>query len=200
MPITAAGRGMGGGANTNQSQKVWLLLVSIHVLCSIATNVAFCQVYRVMKVHVSFYMVILRSSVSCVIKNGICSRKNWSSKNVQPVMGKMKFYHGKKIFAHWRHFLGSWARIFKLLRSPRINSKEPIPPAYVTWRAGTTTESYSVPSPHRLFKNSISGGPGRQSYSFSVPNPIDCLKIPALLFREGGREGGQGFRNCIFYP
>ncbi len=28
---------------------------------------------------------------------------------------------------------------FKLLRSPVIDSKEWIPPAYVTWRAGTTT-------------------------------------------------------------
>jgi hypothetical protein len=31
------------------------------------------------------------------------------------------------------------ARIFKLLRSPRIDSKESIPPAHVAWRAGTTT-------------------------------------------------------------
>ncbi len=46
------------------------------------------------------------------------------------------------------------ARIFKLLMSPRIDSKESIPPAYVAWRAGTTTlfYSYSVPSPHRLLK------------------------------------------------
>jgi hypothetical protein len=29
------------------------------------------------------------------------------------------------------------ARIFKLLRSPRMDSKELIPPAYVAWRAGT---------------------------------------------------------------
>ncbi len=28
---------------------------------------------------------------------------------------------------------------FKLLRSPRIDSKEPIPPGCVAWRAGTTT-------------------------------------------------------------
>ncbi len=28
---------------------------------------------------------------------------------------------------------------FKLLRSPRIDSKESIPPAYVAWLAGTTT-------------------------------------------------------------
>jgi hypothetical protein len=31
------------------------------------------------------------------------------------------------------------ARICQLLRSPRINSKESIPPACVAWRAGTTT-------------------------------------------------------------
>jgi hypothetical protein len=29
--------------------------------------------------------------------------------------------------------------IFKLLRNPGINYKESIPPAYVAWRAGTTT-------------------------------------------------------------
>ncbi len=31
------------------------------------------------------------------------------------------------------------ARIFKRLWSPGIDSKERIPPAYVTWRAGTIT-------------------------------------------------------------
>jgi hypothetical protein len=47
------------------------------------------------------------------------------------------------------------ARIFKLLRSPRIDSEESIPPAFVAWRAGTTTLFlYSVPNPHRLFRNS----------------------------------------------
>jgi hypothetical protein len=29
--------------------------------------------------------------------------------------------------------------IFKLLRSPGIDPKDSIPPAYVAWRAGTTT-------------------------------------------------------------
>ncbi len=33
----------------------------------------------------------------------------------------------------------SRARIFKLLRSPRIDSKKSIPPAYVAWQAGETT-------------------------------------------------------------
>ncbi len=32
------------------------------------------------------------------------------------------------------------ARIFKLLRIPRIDYKEPIPPGCVAWRAGTTTQ------------------------------------------------------------
>jgi hypothetical protein len=31
------------------------------------------------------------------------------------------------------------ARIFKLLRNPKIDSKDSIPPACVVWRAGTTT-------------------------------------------------------------
>jgi hypothetical protein len=31
------------------------------------------------------------------------------------------------------------ARIFKLLRSPRIGSEETIPLGYVAWRAGTPT-------------------------------------------------------------
>ncbi len=33
------------------------------------------------------------------------------------------------------------ARIFKLFRSIKIDSKESIPPAYVAWWAGTTTPS-----------------------------------------------------------
>ncbi len=35
----------------------------------------------------------------------------------------------------------SRVRIFQLLRSPRIDSKEPIPPGCVSWRAGTTTST-----------------------------------------------------------
>jgi hypothetical protein len=43
-------------------------------------------------------------------------------------------------------------------------------------------DSNSVPSPHRLFKNSSTGGPVRQLYSYSVSiAPIDCLKIPAYM-------------------
>jgi hypothetical protein len=33
----------------------------------------------------------------------------------------------------------TWVRIFKRLRSLGIDSKESIPPAYIAWRADTTT-------------------------------------------------------------
>jgi hypothetical protein len=45
----------------------------------------------------------------------------------------------------------SRTRIFYLLRSPRIDSKETAPPGFVVWWAGR--QPYSVPSPHRLFTN-----------------------------------------------
>ncbi len=50
------------------------------------------------------------------------------------------------------------ARIFKLIRSPRIDSKEPVPPGCVAWRAGTTN-----PIPTRFLA------------------PTDCLKILTQL-------------------
>ncbi len=62
--------------------------------------------------------------------------------------------------------LCSSARIFKLLWSPGIDSKEWIPPAYVAWRAGTITYFYSVPSHHRLFKNSSTGRKPHQFRTF----------------------------------
>ncbi len=39
----------------------------------------------------------------------------------------------------WEIIKKTRARIFNLLRDPRMDSKEPIPPAYVAWRAGTST-------------------------------------------------------------
>ncbi len=62
-----------------------------------------------------------------------------------------------------------WARIFKLLRSSRIDSKEPIPPGCVAWCGGPARQSYfySVRCPHRLFKNSstvlLSNWPARRN-------------------------------------
>jgi hypothetical protein len=45
--------------------------------------------------------------------------------------------------AHKKEKRKSWTLtrdgIFKLLRSPGIDPKETIPPAYAAWRAGTTT-------------------------------------------------------------
>ncbi len=69
------------------------------------------------------------------------------------------------------------ARNFKRLRSPRIDSKEPIPPVILRSLGIDSKEtipsgymkpggsvrqpsSYSVSSPHRLFKNSSTGPPG----------------------------------------
>ncbi len=52
------------------------------------------------------------------------------------------------------------ARIVKLLRSPRIDSKEPIPPGCVAWR------TCDNPIPTRFLA------------------PIDCLTLPALDFAE----------------
>ena len=43
--------------------------------------------------------------------------------------------------------------VFKLLKSPGINSKESIPPSYIAWQAGTTTRFLA---------------------------PMDCTKIPSL--------------------
>jgi hypothetical protein len=71
---------------------------------------------------------------------------------------------GQKFLCTWHHDHSNLytaththyrARIFKLPRSPRINSKESIPSAYVAWRASKTTlfqqGSYST---YRSFKNS----------------------------------------------
>ncbi len=54
----------------------------------------------------------------------------------------------------------SWARIFKLLRSPETDSKELIPPAYEAWQADSCWYNTTIPT--RFLA------------------PIDFLKIPAL--------------------
>ncbi len=69
--------------------------------------------------------------------------------------------------------------ILKLLRSPGINSKVSIPPAYVAWRAATTTlflapeDCYKIPALAGRYDNPI---PTR----FLAPK--DCSKIPAQLW------------------
>jgi hypothetical protein len=51
---------------------------------------------------------------------------------------KVKNIADKKFTADWKG-LFAWARIFKRLWSPGIDSKASIPPVYVAWRAGTIT-------------------------------------------------------------
>jgi hypothetical protein len=55
--------------------------------------------------------------------------------------------------------------------SPGIDSKEPMPPGCVAWRAGMTycTYSYSVLSPQRLFKNSQK----IQKYGLKLPEWLE---------------------------
>ncbi len=65
-----------------------------------------------------------------------------------------------------QHTENNRARIFKLLRSRRIDSKESIPPSYVALQAGTTTLFLLGSSiPHRLFKNSSTDHPVTASWS-----------------------------------
>ncbi len=70
----------------------------------------------------------------------------------------------------------SRARIFKLLRSPRIDSKKSIPAACEAWRAGMTTLFLSVPIPYRLYKISSTAlkphspkeNPRRETHRLSI--------------------------------
>ncbi len=63
-----------------------------------------------------------------------------------------RFLQGHSSFQALETYGG--ARIFKHLRSPRIDSKETIPLGYVAYGPVRQPYSYSVASPHRLFKNS----------------------------------------------
>ncbi len=61
----------------------------------------------------------------------------------------------------------------------------------LAWRAGTTTlYSYSVPSPHRLFKNSSTGAPDNP-FSTRFLAPIDCSKISDTAFNGNWRHFKQ---------
>ncbi len=77
----------------------------------------------------------------------------------------------------------SGARIVKLLRSPRIDSKESILPAYVAWRAGTTTLFLLSSYPHRLFKNSSTGcKAGGMNSLESIPGLLKSLNKNSLKY------------------
>jgi hypothetical protein len=90
-----------------------------------------------------------------------------------------------------------WARTFKYLWGPRIDSKEWIPPAYGAWWAGTITLFlYSVPSPHRLFKNSSSAS--QKSLHHCTVSLVCCIPVhgtkiaPHLLFICFSSRADQG--------
>ncbi len=97
--------------------------------------------------------------------------------------------YGWKVFQSWANppwriatglrTCTSRGGIFKRLWSPGIDSKEWISPAYVAWRAGIITNSYSVPSPHWLFKNSSSASSSIKKPEFTetvLPNKC-CLNF-----------------------
>jgi hypothetical protein len=62
-----------------------------------------------------------------------------------------------------------------------------VPSVYAAWRAGRTTYSYSVPSPHRLFKNS-SIRPRRAE----VARPRAYPSEPKILVPLWGEESIPG--------
>ncbi len=65
--------------------------------------------------------------------------------------------HYKEAFISGIYSIHNWARIFKRLWSPGIDSKASIPLAYVAWRAGTITLFLlGAYSPHRFFISSSS--------------------------------------------
>ncbi len=113
-----------------------------------------------------------------------------------------------------------WARMFELLRSPRIDSKEPIPPRCV---AGAVIFKQSMGArnwfrigfsyrPARLYRlaelipwNRCLGPlkvskiglwwAGTTTYSHSVPRPsTDCLKIPGLFSSPWGEPAASRWR------
>ncbi len=79
----------------------------------------------------------------------------------------------------------------KLLRSPIIDSKEPISPRCVAWWAGTTTLFLSIPSPHRLFKNS-------STVHCTVPTPSRLTRIYLHHWRDAGWAFLSSNKSCIY--
>jgi len=68
------------------------------------------------------------------------TEENMADKKYWTVTSFLRKKHGKHVMrGHWGENLFKDG-IFKLLRSPEIDSKELIPSAYVAWRAGRTTQ------------------------------------------------------------
>ncbi len=68
------------------------------------------------------------------------------------------------------------ARILKLLRSPRIDSKERIPPGCVAWRAGTLYQEQSAFGKMKMdpAKRAQTQHTGEvSSLEWSFPNPLN---------------------------
>jgi hypothetical protein len=62
---------------------------------------------------------------------------------LEVVLGEVSVEHvAERDGLGFLHLQADRARIFKLLGSQGIDSKESIPPVYVAWRAGTTTLYY----------------------------------------------------------
>ncbi len=73
----------------------------------------------------------------------ICNPKNgklrkWQNFTVRSAKFSPSLSQSIFTYTTWKNII-IWARIFKLLRSPRIGFRESIPPAYAAWRAGTIT-------------------------------------------------------------
>ncbi len=69
-----------------------------------------------------------------------------------------QFMYSKQLITHMFGTWGDRARSFKLLRNPIIDSKDSIPPAFVAWRARSTT-----------------------LFLLGSLSPRDCFKIPAQV-------------------
>ncbi len=131
------------------------------------------------------------------------------------------------IFLH--RVRNSWARIFKLLRSPRINFKESIPPACVacvgnfsptmgarnqvgigllyrssslsSWPTQFQTRLLElIPRPMAGLKFSTPGGTVRQHYSYSVPSPHRLFYNPALFMTLGSGNVEVGRAQLGHWP
>ncbi len=82
--------------------------------------------------------------------------------------------------------------IFKLLRSPGIDSKESIPPAYVAWRVGTTTlflleflapiNRSKIPALGVLFLNKTALFQKRKKYALLYCNLGEVIRSRCSMF------------------
>jgi hypothetical protein len=96
------------------------------------------------------------------------------------------------------------ARTCKRLRSPGIDSKESIPPAYLAWRAGT---SNGVVIPARQAENrflgslkglqirALDGAQDRELAANRSPRGCEKNALPSTLVYGEGGEGEEGIQH-----